>query len=147
MFCRPLKQLFAVERDGEVGAFGTQAKSMPLPLGDFGIEALDLLAPTVHDPVEANIVLERVGTDDVVIIWGGEPHHDAAGLVDFAGDRLEAHRDINVSGGYRLIDRQRKAVVGRIGAGLGNGCLMGGGWIANNSPFGWRAVAGAPERE
>ena len=45
MFCRPLKQLFAVERDGEVGAFGTQAKSMPLPLGDFGIEALDLLAP------------------------------------------------------------------------------------------------------
>jgi superoxide dismutase len=43
----------------------------------------------------------------------GQPHGDAARLVDFSGDGLEPHRHIDVPGRDRLIDREGKAIIRR----------------------------------
>src|SRR4051794_5045759 len=90
------EQSLTFERNGETVAFGAQSEGMPLVRGNLEIGTLDLLPATLHNAVKADIVFESIGTDDVVIVRAGQPHRNAARLVDLAGDRLEMHADLHI---------------------------------------------------
>ena len=120
---------------------------MPFPCGHLDVGARDLLAFALHDAIEPDIVFKRVGAGDVVIVRRHQPHGDAAGPVHRPGDRLEPDNDIDVFRRDRLVDGEREAVAGFVGAGLGNDLLAGGGRVGHDPPFGGPAFAGAPERE
>ena len=67
------EKLLAVKRDSEAVIFCPQFERMPLVGGNFGIGALDLLPPSFDHAVEADIVFESIGTDDVIVVRRGEP--------------------------------------------------------------------------
>ena len=48
--------------------------------------------------IETDVVLERIGAHDVVVVGIAEPDGDAAGLIDFPGNRLESNRNVHVVG-------------------------------------------------
>src|SRR3954469_21697487 len=76
------EQSLAVVSDGEPVALGAQAERMPLLRGHFQICAAELFAPAIDHPVEADVILQRIGAGDIVIVGVPQPHHDARGLID-----------------------------------------------------------------
>ena len=74
----------------EALALRAEPELMPFVRRDFDVRAFELLARAFDHAVEADVVLQRIGAHDIVVVGIGEPHGDAAGLVDLAGDRLEA---------------------------------------------------------
>src|ERR1019366_5700026 len=97
------EQLLAIEGDREPLAFRPQAELVPLVRRDPGVHASELFAPAINHAIEANIVLERIGAYHIVVVGIAEPDGDAAGLVDLPAHRLEANRDIHITGGHRSI--------------------------------------------
>ena len=105
----------------------------------------ELLALALHHAIEADIVFERVGSNDVIVIRCSQPDRDPAGLIDLARDRLEADHDIDVS---------RRRPVRKPPAGSGNRSCpcwfarwpsAGRGGIVHDPPFRCAAFAGAPK--
>ena len=54
------KQLLAIERHREAVALSTQRQGMPLPCAHLDVRSGELLAPSLHDAVEADVILERI---------------------------------------------------------------------------------------
>src|SRR5215472_11758903 len=67
------------------------AERVPGIPGDGRIDVLERVAPAVRGVVERDVVLERVGARDVVIVAVLPAPHHAACLVFAAGDRSELH--------------------------------------------------------
>src|SRR5258708_34841460 len=105
------EQHLAVERDGELLALRTQSKPMPFLGRNLDVGCGKLLSPAFDHPVEADVVFERVGADDVIIVGRAQADYDAAGLVNGAGNRLEAKLDLQVLAGERLVDREPEPVI------------------------------------
>src|SRR2546425_1250743 len=76
---------------------------------------LDALA--FHDVIEPDVVLERVGAGDVVVVRVLEAEDESTALVDLAGNRLAFHREAEV---LHLGSRERdgESVVGLVRVGL-----------------------------
>src|SRR5260370_151603 len=115
------EQLLAVKRDREPLTLRPQAKLVPRVGRDLGVGAFDLLAPALDHAIEADVVLERIGAHDIIIIGVADPDGDSAGLIDLPGHCLESNRDIHAARRYRSVDRERKPVIGRVRAGLLDG--------------------------
>jgi hypothetical protein len=111
------------------------------------IGALQLLALAANDAVEADIVFQRVGADDIIIVGVLQPHHDAAGLIDLAADRLEAELDGDIGGRQAFGNRERKTVVGAVRAGLLDDAARRGRGVCNHTPFAIRTAPGARKGE
>jgi len=104
-------------------------------LGEF------LTAPANH-AVKVDVILKRIGTCQIVVVPVDKADGDAAGLIHLAGHRLEACRDLDVAFNRRLVDRERKPVVGRIGIELREGAPSFGGRIVRHGPLARPALAG-----
>src|SRR5438477_10726331 len=132
----------AVERHREPVALGAQPERVPLARHNLHICAFDLLSSPVHDTIKADIVFERISAHDIVIIRAGEPHRDAAGLVNGTADRLEPNGDLDIFFRDRLINREREAVIGTVLTGLRDRLLGGGSRVSHDFPGADRATAG-----
>ena len=104
-----------------MGDRSSMPELMPLVCRDLDVCAFKLLAPALDHPVEANVVLKRVGTHDVVVVAIAEPYGDAAGLIDLPGDGLGTNGDVHVACRLCLVDCKWKPVIGRLRAGLLDG--------------------------
>src|SRR5262252_7985934 len=67
------------------------AERVPGIAGDGRVDVLERVAPSVRGVVERDVVLERVGARDVVVVAVLPAPHHSARLVFAAGDRLELH--------------------------------------------------------
>src|SRR6266849_1172799 len=105
-FVLRIDYFLVVKEDLEVVAFGFHRQVVPDAAGDLAIPPREFSPVPFHHVVEANVVLERVGADDVIIVRVLEPEHESATLVHLPGDRLAFHR---------------QAQVLHLGAGEGNG--------------------------
>src|SRR5687768_8135540 len=103
------EELLAVERDPEAVALDPEPQLLPHPGRYLDVDTRELLPFAVYHLVETDVVLERVGPGDVVVVRLLEPDHQARRLVDLSRDGLEAHPDLNVSRLGALQDREREA--------------------------------------
>ena len=106
-----------------------------------------MFAPALDDAIESDVILKRVGANHVVIVGVLEPHGDAPGLIDLAGDRLESDFNVKIGGGEALMDRERKPIIGAIGAGLLDRTSLRGGLILGDGPLGLPAFSGPSKGE
>src|SRR5437899_12175708 len=67
------EQLFAVKRDRESWTLRPQAELVPLIRRHLGVGAFDLGALALDHAIETDVVLERVGAHDVVVVGIAEP--------------------------------------------------------------------------
>src|SRR5204862_6426029 len=58
----------AVEGDREAVVLRLDAQGMPRATGDLHIRARELLPASLHDAVEADIVLERIRTHEIIVV-------------------------------------------------------------------------------
>ena len=114
---------------------------------DFKIGARDLLPSAIHDAVETDVVFERVGAGDVVVVSVGEPHRDASRLIDLAGDRLEVNRHIHILRRERQIHSERKAIGRSVLARLRDRLLPSGGRVRDDFPSADRTATGQRKLE
>src|SRR5215211_1944812 len=63
-----LDDFVAVESDGELIAFEIDPKRMPHPGGNFRSDAFERDAPSTDSVVDSDVVLQRVGPRDVVVV-------------------------------------------------------------------------------
>src|ERR1035437_8782568 len=141
------EQLLAIEGDREPLAFRPQAELVPLVRRDPSVHASELLAPALDHSIEANVVLERIGAHHIIVVGIAEPDGDAAGLIDLPVHRLESNRDIHVTGGHRLVDREWKPVIGPVRTGLLDGKPSGRRCIGGHRPLPRAALPGARKFE
>src|SRR5438552_10010029 len=132
----------AVKRHRKPVALGAPPERVPLARRNLHIRALDMLSSPVHDTIKADIIFQRISAHDIVIIRVGEPHRDAAGLIDFPLHRLEVNRHVHVLGCDGLINREREAVIGAVLTGLRDRLLGGGSRVGHDFPGADRATAG-----
>src|SRR5215831_1938183 len=98
----------AVEVGLDLRSRGGYAKRVPraeLRLRDS--RRRDRAALAVHDRVEPEVVLERVGSDEEIVAAVLCAEDDAAARILLARDRAEPHRDVNISESLILEDRDR----------------------------------------
>src|SRR6476619_1410923 len=120
---------------------------MPNVAGNLGVHAVNLLATTLNDPVKADVILERIGANDVIVVRIGNTNRDTRCLVDTAGNGLEAYGNLDILRGDRLKDGERETVVSSIGTRLLDHAVAGRGRVANNDPFAGGALARPRESE
>ena len=65
---------------------------MPYPRRNSSRRTLDLGATALDHPIKIDVVIERVGPDDVVVVRIREPHRDPGGTIDVTCDGFEANR-------------------------------------------------------
>ena len=65
------------------------AKSVPLVARNFCVPTVNLLSTTVNDAVETNIVLKRIGTNDVIVVAIKKTNGNAGCLIDISRDRFK----------------------------------------------------------
>ena len=68
-------------------------------------------AASLHDAIEADIVLQRIRAHEVVVVRRRDAHRDPARLIDLAGDRLEAGAHLDIRRRDRAVNRQGKAQI------------------------------------
>src|SRR6266850_6289394 len=107
----------AVEKHLDMIADVLHGQLVPRAARDLAIPVAELTAPALDHSVQANVVLERVGARDVVVVCVLEPPDEAAALVHFAGDRLAADRQPQVFH-FRPGVGDAEAVVGVVAVGL-----------------------------
>ena len=83
---------------------------MPNVAGNLGVHAVNLLATTLNDPVKADVILERIGANDVIVVRIGNTNRDTRCLVDTAGNGLEAYGNLDIPRGDRLKDGERETI-------------------------------------
>src|SRR5438067_1505261 len=79
----------AAERDANSPSCEVDAQRVPAIFLHRGIDVFDRIASAVLRVIERNVVLERIGARDVIVVAALEAPHDAAGLIFVAGQRLE----------------------------------------------------------
>ena len=62
---------------------------MPLAAADFGVDAVDLMPATFDDTIKTNIVFERVGPDNVVVVSIENTDSNTSRTINLAGDGFE----------------------------------------------------------
>src|SRR5437660_1573086 len=117
--------LVAVEEDLNVVADHLHRQLVPHAGGDLAVPAIEADAAPLDHVVEVDVVLERVGARDVVVVLVLQAPDDSAALITLAGDRLALHRQAQIFQ-LRTGVRDREAVVGLIAVGLGEDVLSAG---------------------
>src|SRR5215475_15119015 len=107
---------------------------MPLTAGDFGVDAVDLLPAAFDDAVESNIVFERVGSDNVVVVAIKNTNSDSPSLINVAGDGFEFQGDIDVLRSDGIKNCERETIIGSVRTRLFNGAACKGCFIADHNP-------------
>src|SRR6266851_6372755 len=118
---------FAIEQDADPGALELGAQRVPGIARHRRIDIFDRPATAALGVVERDVVLERIGARDIVVVAVLPAPHHAARLVLATGERLELHFDRAVGKRRALLDapgeRTRSGLlehVGRAGrAGVG----------------------------
>jgi len=87
---------FAIERGGELVAFGFESKGVPLTGGDLCGSTFDLTAHTLDHVIEVDIVFERIRAQDIVVVRVDKTQDDAPRAINAAGDRLESDRHFDI---------------------------------------------------
>src|SRR5437879_10076935 len=84
---------------------------MPSLRANLEVCAGKLNTPAVYDVVEAKVVFQRVGADDVVVVFVSEAKEEARSLVHRSGDSLEfdAQGQVFVAGSFG--NGQGKAII------------------------------------
>src|SRR4051812_3631509 len=90
------QQLLAIERDREAIALRTERQGMPIAGAHFDVRTGEFLAPSLHDAVEADVILERIGPREVVVVRISEAHREAPRLIHFPRHRLESCRGLQI---------------------------------------------------
>src|SRR5262245_2040148 len=93
---------------------------MPHIAGNFDVLPCNLLPATVDDPIETNVVLKRVGTNDVVVVTIKETNGNACRLIYASRDRFEPYGNVNVLADDWFKNSQRKTIVSSVGTRLLN---------------------------
>src|SRR5262245_20975194 len=91
---------------------------MPLIARNLDVHTSDLLSAAFDDAIEPDVVLKRVGTNDVIVVAIKKTNGNAAGLIDASRDRFELYRNVNVLGDEWFKNGQRKPIVCSVRAGL-----------------------------
>src|ERR1700738_1496917 len=91
---------------------------MPFVWGNSEIGAIQLFAPTIDDAIEPDVVLKCVGAGHIVIVGVLESHNDACFLINLTGNRLEPNVCVEIGSVQAFMDRERKPVIGAVGARL-----------------------------
>src|SRR6202008_1427927 len=86
----------AVERNSDVRADELDMQHVPGVRGNRGVDVLDRDAPAVLGVIERDVVLQRVGAGDVVVVPVFPAPDDAARLIFLARKRFELHLDVAV---------------------------------------------------
>ena len=108
---------------------------MPFTAGNFGVRTTDLFTSTSNDAVKANVVFERIGADNVVVVGIEETNDNPTRLVDASSDRFELYGNVNVLGDNRFKNGQRKTIICLVFAGLFDRSPCKRGVVVNDSPF------------
>src|SRR5262245_30424900 len=120
---------------------------MPFTAGNFGIDAINLLSATFDDAIKTNIVFERIGTSNVVVVAVENADGDTPSLINVAGDGFEFQGDINVLGGDGIKNCERKTIIGSVRARLFN-CAGGrGSLITHHNPSAQITLSGSRKLE
>ena len=93
---------------------------MPNVAGNFGVHTVNLLATTLNDPVKADVVLKRIGANNVIVVRIDNTNRNSPCLVDTTGNGLEAYGDLDILRDDRLEDGEREPIISSIGARLLN---------------------------
>src|SRR5712692_9362847 len=96
------------------------AQLMPLPRSNFEIRTCKLTAVPRDNVIEPVVVLQCVGSDDVVVTCVLQSEHQSSSAVHFAGNSFESHGEFKVFEAAFVRNEKRKAIVGRIRRGLPN---------------------------
>src|SRR6516162_575655 len=107
---------------------------MPLAAGDFSVDAVYLLPAAFDDAVESDIVFERVGTHNVIVVAIKNTNSDTPCLINVAGDGFEFQGDIDVLGGDGIKNCERETIIGSVRARLFNGAACKGCFIVDHDP-------------
>src|SRR5690242_6691582 len=99
---------------------GFEPKRMPGVTGNFGVNAVNLLAATLDDPVEADVVFKRVGANNVIVLRIDDADGNSSCLIDTTCDRLEAYGNLDIFCDDRLENGERETIVSPIRARLLN---------------------------
>src|SRR4029078_12714300 len=83
-------QRLAVKGDGEPVTLGPQAKGMPFVRRYLDVGAFELFALALDHAIESDVILQRVGAHDVIVVSIADTDCDTTCLIDLAGDGLEA---------------------------------------------------------
>ena len=102
---------------------------------NFGVHTANLLSTAFDDAVKTNIVLKRIGADDVVVVAIEDTDSNAACLIDAPRDRFEAYGNVNVPGDNWFKYSKRKTIVRPVGARLFNHVTGKRGVITHDSPL------------
>src|SRR5262249_18122816 len=128
-------------------AMSFYAEGMPFTAGNLGVDAVNLLSAAFDNAIKTNIVFERVGSNNVVVVAVESEEGDAPGLINGAGDGFEFQRDINVLGDDGIKNCERETIIRSVRARLfncaaGKGCL-----ITDNNPSANIALSGSRKLE
>src|SRR5581483_507678 len=127
------ERVFAVECDLEMGAFEIHAQGVPGVQGHRDFGTLELGAFALERVIDGDVVLQRVGAGDVVIVAVLPTPDQAARLVFLSGNGLEP--DLNEAVGERNI-RLYAPGIGAFAGLLENIRLAGGGGVRLDGPMG-----------
>src|SRR5215475_4449846 len=88
-FVRCREQRLSIELNGEMLSLSFQAQGVPFTAGDFDVDAIDLLPAAFDDAIKANVVFERVGARNVIVVAIEHTDSDTAGLIYVPSHRFE----------------------------------------------------------
>src|SRR5205085_12167665 len=98
----------AVERHRDLRAGELDAKRVPLARRDGRIDVLQRLAAAARGVIQRYVVLECIGTSDVVVVAILPAPHHAAGLILLARERLEFRLDPAIRQARLRLDAPRE---------------------------------------
>src|SRR6476660_4941194 len=120
---------------------------MPFTGGNLGVDAVNFLSAAFDDAIKTNIVFERVGTNNVVVVAVENADSDTPGLINVAGDGFEFQRDINVLGDDGIKNCERETIIRSVRARLFNCAAGRGSLITDHNPSAQIALSGSRKLE
>src|SRR5262245_8201 len=87
----PVERLLTVEAHGEVTPLELDPQRVPLVRGDFHVRSLLLGTAPVDRVIDRDVVFQRVGTGDVVVVRILGAPDQSAGLIFLSGQGFELH--------------------------------------------------------
>src|SRR3954469_22509412 len=142
-----IDHFLAVQEHLDVVAHHLHCQVVPYARGHLAVPARELHAAAVHGVVEVDVVLQRVGARDVIIVRVFQPPDDPAALVDLSAERLALDREPQV---FQLGTGvgNGETVVGVIAVGLHQDVLAARRIVDGlHDPLARFALAGQPELE